>query len=251
MTLTQAQLEAVTSLRDLVRAAANSRGGQAPVAEDARWIAPLGPMLQLVRTIAIWLLRVAMRRAFRLTVSGIEHLPADGPVLLCPNHASYLDPFAVATALPAGRLRATYWGGWTGVLFSSIWRRLFSRGAQVIPVEPGQGAAAAVTLAAQVLARGETMVWFAEGARSRDGTVQPFQPGLGILVQRAPQIPIVPVRVAGTFAAWPPRQRLPRLRPVTVRFGQPLNAARLREESGDDPRHIAERVREAVAGLPN
>jgi long-chain acyl-CoA synthetase len=247
--LTQAQLERVSNLRDLVCAAAESGDREPAAPEDARWIAPIGPLLRLVRALGIGLARAAMRGAFRLSVSGLDNLPSEGSVLLCPNHASYLDPFAVAAALPPRWLRRTYWGGWTGLMFAGPWRRLFSRGAQVIPVDPERGAATSLVLAAQVLARGDAVVWFPEGARSRDGTLQPFQPGVGVLVQRAPQVPIVPVRIGGTLAAWPPGRRMPRLRSLTVSFGPALDPVRLRGECDDDPRRIAEAIRGAVARL--
>ena len=43
----------------------------------------------------------------RLEVSGLEHLPASGPVLLAGNHDSYWDPLAIGfAALGRRQIRA-------------------------------------------------------------------------------------------------------------------------------------------------
>ena len=77
-------------------------------------------------------LRGIMGIFFRLHVDGRQNLPPS-PFLVCPNHVSYLDAFALAAALPHRKLQSTYWAGWTGLLVASRLRRLFSRAAQVIP----------------------------------------------------------------------------------------------------------------------
>src|SRR5207245_2058579 len=97
--------------------------------------------------------RALMRGLFRLRVQGIEHLPAQGPFLLAPNHASYLDPPAVAAALDYRWLRETYWGGWTGAVFSNPLSRLLSRLAQVVPIEPERAALSSLAFGAAVLKR--------------------------------------------------------------------------------------------------
>jgi 1-acyl-sn-glycerol-3-phosphate acyltransferase len=38
----------------------------------------------------------------RLTHTGREHVPRDGPVLIVANHRSFLDPFLTGTMPPAG-----------------------------------------------------------------------------------------------------------------------------------------------------
>jgi long-chain acyl-CoA synthetase len=48
-----------------------------------------------------------------------------------------------------------------------------------------------------VLGRGQNLVWFAEGERSRTGSLQPFKPGVGILLGYYP-VPGMPVFIRGT-----------------------------------------------------
>ena len=47
---------------------------------------------------------IFVRRFFWLaggvTVSGLEHMPAEGPLILASNHASFLDPILLGSSLP-------------------------------------------------------------------------------------------------------------------------------------------------------
>ena len=194
--------------------------------------------------------RAVMHYWFRVHVSGPVHEVPDGPVVLVPNHQSVLDPLAVAAALPDATLERLYWGGWTGMMFSSALRRWVSRSVNVLPVDPYGGPRTALALAAAVLARGHGLTWFPEGGRSPDGRLQPFQPGVGLLL-RSQAAWAVPVRVDGTYEAMPPGSRWPRRKPLAVTFGQPVSADELqREGDGDTPdRKIADALRTRVAEL--
>ncbi|MDE2230284.1 MAG: AMP-binding protein [Alphaproteobacteria bacterium] len=251
--LREREIARIVTVRDLLREAVDAResgkGTALAVADDRRF-APLGPWLGVLRDAGEPLIRFAMRRAFRLRVEGIDQLPPDDPILICANHVSYLDPFALGSALPRDRLRRTFWGGWTGVVFNTRLRRLFSRIARVIPVDPDRAAVSSLAAGRLALQRGWNLVWFPEGSRSPDGRLQRFLPGIGALVEGR-VVPIVPVYIDGGFAAWPVGRRFPRRRPITVRFGKPIfppstvleMSARRREE------YVAAMVQAAVAAL--
>jgi 1-acyl-sn-glycerol-3-phosphate acyltransferase len=67
---------------------------------------------------------------------------------------------------------------------------------------------------------------------------------------RAP-VPIVPVRIEGTFAAWPAQRRFPRPHSVVVRFGHPIGPERWEElrQGEDAAARIAAVVKAEVAAL--
>jgi 1-acyl-sn-glycerol-3-phosphate acyltransferase len=65
------------------------------------------------------------------------------------------------------------------------------------------------------------LILFPEGARSRDGSLQPFKAGLGMLVAGT-AVPVIPCYLSGAFQAFPPATRLPRPRKIRVRVGRPL-----------------------------
>lgn len=251
--LREQEIARIVTLRDLLREASAARreGKRAlPAAPETVWLEPLGPVLGALRAIGEPLIRLVIVKAFQLRVEGVELLPPRDPILICPNHASYLDPFVVAFALPKARLARTYWGGWTGVVFQTRLRRLFSRLARVIPVDPDRAVSSGLMMGELVLERGWNLVWFPEGGRTSDGRLQRFLPGVGALVAQRP-VPIVPVYIKGGFAAWPGGQRFPRLAPITVRFGAPILSDSL--PTGTDARgreeQIAAAVQAAVAAL--
>src|SRR5207302_5692351 len=87
--------------------------------EQKRWLEPLGPIRTFIARGLVAVDGLLMRWLFRVRAEGLAHLPSEGPYVLAPNHASYLDSFAIAAALGHDRLRHTYWAGWTGVAFSN------------------------------------------------------------------------------------------------------------------------------------
>lgn len=251
--LTQQVLAHVFTLRDLL----NEVGAAGPVeadggtaAADLRWLAPTSLPLRLLGGVLSFVNAAAMRLAFGLRVDGSQRVPADGPVIIAPNHNSYLDPFVLAAALGRSRLDRVYWVGWTGKLFTGPMTRLFSRVAHVVPMDPDRSPAAGLALAAEVLRRGHALVWFPEGRRSPDGTVHPFLPGVGVLMERS-GAPAVPVRIRGTFEALPRGRALPRPRRVTIVFGEPSDAAALAAagQGGTRAARIADGLRQAVSAL--
>ena len=256
-----AELETV---RDLLTEVTESGDGgtgdpQAPLrdpesvlsTDQQRWLQPLPGAAARAARVLRRLNRALMRRGFDLQVSGTAGLPDDGPLVLAPNHASYLDPFAVAAALPEPLHERLYWGGWTGAAFRNRLFRGFSRLAHAIPVDPERAVASSLAFASAVLKQGHGLVWFPEGERSDDGKLGEFRPGLGMLLDQYPEVPVVPVRIAGSHAAWPPGRRWPRRHQIGVRFGEPVSVQRLESRGDADEARdrITDALRDEVAAL--
>lgn len=222
-----------------------------------RWLQARPPPMRAAAGALYGLNRWLMQSLFRLRMEGREQVPEQGPVILACNHASYLDPFAVAAALPTARLQTLYWGGWTGVAFNNRLKLWGSRAVQIIPIDPEQGVRSSLALAAAVLKQRRGLIWFPEGERSQSGALQDFRRGIGMLLSHYP-VPVVPVYILGSHAALPPQRRLPRLRPIHVQFEAPLDPQQLaRQGEGEDPAermvaalhaHMARRLDELQAG---
>ena len=261
--LSEAATARIETVRDLLREAVEAAAQAAeppPHLEEIpesyltdaerRWLEPLGA----VEAVAAWLLyhanRIAMRAAFGLTVSGAEHVPADANVVIAPNHASVLDPFVVAAALPYGVMRRTCFAGWTGMAFANPLFRFVVRLAQALPVEQRRAAFSTLALALVALRGGRNLVWFPEGERSRDGAVKTFKPGIGVLLKEEPR-PVVPVLIHGSFEAMPRGRRVPRPRRICITFGAPLTPDRLESRGkGERAEHrIADALRSEVLRL--
>ena len=102
----------------------------------------------------------------------------------------------------------------------------------------------------RVLTSVNILVWFPEGWRSPDGRLQHFLPGIGQLLLRN-RAPAVPVLIGGTFEAWPRNRRLPRLRPLTVTFGDPVSIEALRGSGtgATDEERVADALRRRLAAI--
>jgi long-chain acyl-CoA synthetase len=201
-----------------------------------RWLQPLGLVSSRVSGIIFNLNRSLMHGLFRLRVEGLEHVSEQSQFVLIPNHCSYLDPFLIAAALDGHRLRGTYWGGWVGAAFRTPLQRLASRLAGVIPIDPEKGALSSLAFGAAVLKEQKNLVWFPEGGRSANGKLQPFKPGVGLLLEHFPA-PAVPLIIQGSYEALPRGKWLPRLgTSITLSFSPPLDPKALAQEGeGDKP----------------
>lgn len=250
--LGQEAVASILTVRDLVQevlaaAARPVAGNEALSGEQARWLESPGWAVEMLSRALYALNRAIMRVCFRLRVEGAERLPGQGPLLIAPNHASYLDPMAVAAALPWRLLGEVYWAGWTGFMFRNGFWRALSRATHVFPVDPDRGPADAIASGEAVLASRHVLVWFPEGRRTLTGEIGPFLPGVGVVLERC-AAQAVPVRVSGSFACWPWNRRWPRPGRITVSFGAPLTVAQLEAAGAGETRaeRIATGLRQAV-----
>ena len=259
--LSEEAIGRISTVRDLLREVSEGQAGEREISwleqpedllseKQKRWLKPHGAIASLVTMCLYALNWVVTRTLFGLRVKGRSHLPTDKPFVLVPNHLSYLDPQVIAAALGYHQLRQTYWGGWTGVMTTNPLNRLFSRLAQVVPIDADRALISSLSFGAAVLERGNNLVWFPEGAMSRTGRLQPFKGGIGILLERF-QTLVLPVAIHGTDQAMPPGKLVPRRTQVTVAFGCALSVRDLeRQGQGSRPHErIASALREHLVAL--
>src|SRR5579884_726585 len=177
--------------------------------------------------------------AFRARAVDSFNVP-NGPVILAPNHASFMDHFFTGAFI---RRRVQFMG--KSQLFKGIGAWVFSHGG-VFPVRRGHHDEEAFVTAFRILARGGAVVMYCEGGRSRTGKLaDQARPGIGRLALES-GVPIVPVAILGSYQVrnWK-RLRFPK---VTVQFGKPFRfeavANATREQQQDAATYILERIRE-------
>jgi 1-acyl-sn-glycerol-3-phosphate acyltransferase len=159
-----------------------------------------------------------LRMVFRVRVTGLEHLPTTGPVLIAGNHTGFLDGPVVFVLLPRPSAFLV-----KSELYDSPFRRVLEFARQ-IPVRRGSPDRTALRRALGVLRAGGVLGVFPEGTRG-EGRLESVQHGIGYLALRA-GCPVVPVVCVGTAEALPKGRRLPRWRsPVTVAFGPAFQVA--------------------------
>ncbi len=198
------------------------------------------------------LLRLVFRLLCRFRVHGLSHVPDRGPYLITPNHASYVDGFALGAALEFRLVRQMNFLGFHQFFRNPV-TAMFGKAYRVIHVDADTYLFQALQAAAYVLRQGEFLCVFPEGARSIDGQIKPFKKGVSILAKEL-NLPLLPVRILGSFDIWPRGKRFPRLHPLTIVFGPPVTVQELLDEGPIPPEAdlyevIAARLRERVAAL--
>src|SRR5438093_10446865 len=171
-------------------------------------------------------LRIYFSIAHRLTISGREKLPAQGPFVLVANHCSHLDALVVGAAFrPRHRERAFPIAA-GDVFFQTKAVSVFSAiGLNALPMwRKNCGPHALADLRRKLEEEKCIYVIFPEGSRSRDGRMASFKHGLGMLVAET-RVPVVPAFIAGTFEALPPHRKIPRPARIKIVIGAPLDFA--------------------------
>ena len=103
----------------------------------------------------------------------------------------------------------------------------------------------------QLLNDGQVVQMFPEGTRSPNGVLQRGKKGIGWFILKA-NVPVVPMRIFGTFEAWPKGKRLPSFKPqLTLVFGKSLSPDVFVDCKNEaDPFQAAsDRVMQAIANL--
>src|SRR5712672_2206923 len=185
------------------------------------------------------------------SVYNSGRVPLKGPVILAANHASFLDPPLVGSALPRD---INYLARKSLFRFPVLGWIL--RSVNAVPVDRDGGGAAGLRAIMDRLHNGGAIILFPEGTRTTDGKLQPARSGIGLTVIKS-DAPVVPVRVFGTFEAYGRHLKFPRPHPIAVKYGQPMffEIQRAEAKTCSKPRlkeiyqQIANEIMEAIARL--
>jgi glycerol-3-phosphate dehydrogenase (NAD(P)+) len=131
---------------------------------------------------------------FRMQRIGREHIPKRGPVIIAANHRSFLDPFVIACMARRPMYYVAKQEIFVGRVISWL---LTSLGA--FPVMRGASDADTIITAKAILARGDIVLIFPEGTRTRPGSLGAPRRGVGRLALET-GAPVVPLAVIGTEA---------------------------------------------------
>ena len=162
--------------------------------------------------------------AFRPSISGVHHVPRRGPAVLASNHVSYLDwlflPLVVRLRRIVFLAKLEYFTR-PGVKGRLLLYFFTATGQVPIDRAEADAAAAALRTAQRLLGEGRLVGIFPEGTRSRDGRLYRGRTGVARLAAET-GVPVVPCATVGVFHIAPPGARVPRLRKVAVKFGEPM-----------------------------
>src|SRR4051794_17608995 len=165
---------------------------------------------------------------------GREHIPATGPCIIAANHRSFLDPFVIGCLVR----RPVYFVA-KKELFGNRLQAWFLNSLGAFPIDRGNADRDAMSTAREILERGDCVLIFPEGTRTRPGTLGNPKRGVGRLALET-GAPVVPVAVIGTETV----RRGWRIRPhkVRIRAGAPLRFPKVEQPSAELAGAVTERI---------
>jgi 1-acyl-sn-glycerol-3-phosphate acyltransferase len=200
---------------------------------DVPW-ARRAPARILRGVVLMGVLGPAMDVYTRRRVEGLEHFEGlEAPVVFVANHSSHMDTPAILRALPHEWRRRTVVAAAADYFYSK--RRLAYPASLFFSTVPmardGRGLDSTTTAHLdRVISDGWSLVMFAEGTRSRNGSVGRLRAGAAVLAAQH-GLPLVPIHVSGTHEVMPvgrywmkrqPGQPLLKRHPIEIRFGAPI-----------------------------
>ena len=170
---------------------------------------------------------------FRARCIDSDKVPIEGPVIVAPNHFSFLDHFFVAVYM---RRKVHFMA--KSQLFKRPMQFIYTHGG-VFPIRRGHRDEKSFQTADTILGRGDVIVMYAEGGRSRTGELGEAKPGVGRLALETGAV-VVPTAIVGTERArnWK-RLQFPK---VTVQYGDPIRFEQVESPTREQAQAAADAV---------
>ncbi len=187
-------------------------------------------MYELVRTVTSFYAYTA----FRVRSIGAHNVPASGPVILAPNHFSFMDHFFAGASI---RRKVRFMA--KSQMFKPPLQFIYTHGG-VFPVRRGVQDDEVFVTAETILSNGGLVCMYCEGGRSRSGDLaEKPKRGIGRLALES-GAPIVPVAIFGSAKVrnWKKLQ-FPK---VTVQYGKPFRFPRVEQPAREQQQAVAEEI---------
>jgi 1-acyl-sn-glycerol-3-phosphate acyltransferase len=184
-----------------------------------------------------------------VNVFGRANLPKKGPFILIANHNSHMDTLTLMNLFPLQQLHHIHPAAAEDYFCAHRFLSWFSGTFfNVIPIPRTHITKANNPLKrmCQVLDAGESLIVFPEGSRGQPEHMAPFQSGIVHLIQKYPDVSVVPVFLKGMGRVLPKGEFVPVPFFCDVVIGEPLQFAQNSTENRDV---ILARLERAVRDL--
>ncbi|MBU0686300.1 MAG: 1-acyl-sn-glycerol-3-phosphate acyltransferase [Candidatus Margulisbacteria bacterium] len=166
----------------------------------------------------IWAKIIIAVSRTKVKVEGIENIPADQPLVLAANHQSAADILILLANIP--------------LFFKFVIKRelfkvpifgTYLRLAGYIPIDRFKTLKAHKTLydTSKQIRRGETILIFPEGTRTRDGSLGQFKRG-SLVIAKQSGVPVLPIAISGSFDIMPRGTFIIHPSKVKLTIGEPI-----------------------------
>lgn len=216
-------------------------------------------MNKILRWFCYIFLKPIVKLVWIKEIRGLENLPRRN-FILASNHQSHWDQ--VINGYLCVPRKFTYLGQidkYTG--FEGFLRNIFYAIAGVIPINrlDPESKRRALLKCVERLKKGEILIIYPEGTRTRTGEILPPKPGIGKIYLKS-GVPILPVAIKGNFEILPTSARFPKFRKIVqvnigeiLEFKEELEMARNLDCQSEEYKQIsiqiAQRVMERIKKL--
>ncbi len=167
------------------------------------------PSTNIFHFVSIIFFRTFVKIFYKVEVVGLENVESVQPVIIAPNHQSYLDAIFAAFPFSKTRLYDIYFFAKLRSIIKSGFIRYYARHSNVIIMDINDNVRDALQKLAKVLSKGKSVVIFPEGTRTRDGEIAEFKQSFAILSKEL-SVPVVPTLISGAYEALKSRSSLPK-----------------------------------------
>jgi 1-acyl-sn-glycerol-3-phosphate acyltransferase len=160
---------------------------------------------------------------FRPKVTGLRHVPSNGPVIIASNHLSFSD--SIFMPLVVSR-RVTFLAKseyFTSPGIKGLIKKLTFITLGQVPVDRsgGKRSEAALLTGLRLLRENQCLGIYPEGTRSPDGRLYKGRTGIARMAIES-AAPVIPVAMFNTAEIQPTGQVVPKVRRVEMVFGEPM-----------------------------
>ena len=193
-----------------------------------------------------------LRSVFRARVTGLDHFPKTGPVIVASNHLSFLDSIIISAMMPrrVAFLAKAEYVNTPGIRGKAM--KAFFETVDIIPVNRSDRSESlkALDIALEKLNEGKVFGIYPEGTRSRDGYLYRGKIGVAWLAHMT-GAPVVPVGLIGTDRLQKPWVRnMVYPHRFTIRVGEPMWFEKTGEQmTGKQRRQTTNQIMDEIAQL--
>ena len=205
--------------------------------------------IYLLRCFFASILRFCLKIYHGLNIIGKENIPSEESYILVANHSSHLDALCLSSIVPFKKIHKVFPVAAKDYFFTNVTRTFFSAVfINALPFGRYSNTKQSLQICDVVLSnKGNALIIFPEGTRSRSGEIGRFKPGIGFLLAGS-RIPCVPCYIEGAYGAWPKGRYFPFPGKVKIHIGQSLFFDKY-SKGTDVARNISEKIKEAVEKL--
>ena len=160
---------------------------------------------------------------FRPKVTGLRHVPSNGPVIIASNHLSFSDSIFMPLVVPRNVTFLAKSEYFTSPGLKGFIKKITFIALGQVPIDRsgGKRSEAAILTGLRLLSEKHCVGIYPEGTRSPDGRLYKGRTGIARMAIES-GAPVIPVAMFNTAEIQPTGQVVPKVRRVEMVFGEPM-----------------------------